>query len=301
MTNVLVTGGAGFIGHHLVRRLLDDGQTVTVIDDLSGGYLWRLPLDHPRLRFVHADILTVDNPIGDAEIVYHLAARPRPQRSINDPGPAHQVNVDGTFRLLLAARDRARRFVFASSGSVYGKQATLPLVETMLPNPMSPYALHKWIGEQYCDMFAWLYKLPTIALRFFNVYGRGMTVHDPYAAVIPRFIDCLQRGEPAPIFGDGEQSRDFTHVSDVVAAIVRAGDTEVGGVYNIGSGERQTINAIAARITQALGGGTEHLPPVIEPRTTLADAQRARDVLGWQAQVGFDVGLADMIAEARRV
>src|SRR5581483_2945491 len=221
----VVTGGAGFIGSHLTDALLRAGASVTVVDDLSTG---RQEYLNPAARVVGADIASDDlGPAFDgAEVVFHTAALARVPRSIEDPLGTHQVNVTGTLRVLKAAVDaRARRVVYSSSSSVYGDQPTLPLVEEMTPNPLNPYACQKLMGEIYARNFARVYGLHTVALRYFNVYGPRQAEHGAYRLVIAIFLDQRRRGLPLTIHGDGEQTRDFTHVSDVVRANLLAAES----------------------------------------------------------------------------
>ncbi|MFH1400283.1 MAG: NAD-dependent epimerase/dehydratase family protein [Nanoarchaeota archaeon] len=304
----VVTGGAGFIGSHLVHRLVHDGHEVVVIDDLSTGDETRLADVRSRIVFVRHDIQ--DDVSGivkpGVDVVFHLAARPRVQFSMKEPVLTHKVNVDGTLNLLLAARDaKVKRFVFSSSSSVYGDQDVLPLSESMAPRPMSPYAAQKWIGEQYCGLFHALWGLPTVALRYFNVYGPGMDPNGAYACMIPKFIMLARQGKAPTIFGDGEQSRDFTFVDDVVEANLLAATTQnsdcFGRVFNIGAQEGVSVNQVTGMILDLGHSQVKpvHLDPVVEPKHTLSDSASAQRMLGWSPKMDIASGLR-LVAESMR-
>lgn len=293
----VVTGGAGFIGSHLVDALLFDGWEVDVIDNLSGGKRERVPA---VARFHELDIRDYDAilpVISGADIVFHLAALPRVQYSIDEPRETHEVSVNGTFNVFLAARDgKARRVVYSASSSAYGDQPTLPLVETMKPGPASPYGLHKYIGEHYARLFAELYGLPTVSLRYFNVYGPRLDPEGAYALVIGKFLKQRREGKPLTVTGDGEQTRDFTHVRDVVRAnLLAATSARVGKgeVINIGAGKRVSINSLAALFDHPV----EHIPPRNEPHDTEADNRKAKELLGWEPTVQLEEGIAELLAE----
>lgn len=297
--NILVTGGAGFIGSHLTRKLLDLGYKVTVIDDLTEGKWENLP-NHPNLKKVEGTILSNMNPLARGkDVIFHLAALPRVQRSIKYPLDTHKVNVDGTLNLLLAARDKGiKRFIFSSSSSVYGNQDKLPFVETMKPNPLSPYGLHKLIGEEYCELFSSLWRLGTISLRYFNVYGPGMNPDGAYANLIPKFIKLIKNNKTPVINGKGKQTRDFTFIDDVVEANILAARSDLSGeIINIGSGKSISVNEVAKSLNKLLGKDIkpEHGPAVIEPRFTLASNQKARKLLGWKPKVSFNEGIQRML------
>jgi UDP-glucose 4-epimerase len=293
----IVTGGAGFIGSHLVRRLLRDRHEVLVIDDLSAGRLDRLPARPlPKFAFSHQSILAPMDFKG-ADVVFHLAALPRVQRSLSEPANTHNVNVTGTLAVLQAAREAGvKRLVFSSSSSVYGEQTTLPLIETMTPHPLSPYALHKLIGEQYCQLYTRLWGISTVCLRYFNVYGPDMDQQGAYANLIPKFAAAYARGQAPVINGDGEQTRDFCYVEDVVKAnLLAAGLPEAKGqVYNIGTGESHSVNSVAFTIATLLKSKleAEHGPAVVEPKATRANAGRAYAELGWSPTTSLAEGLA---------
>ena len=302
----LVTGGAGFIGSHLVDRLLADGHAVIVIDDFSSGREENLVQHHDNknLTIVHCSI---NEPLDDLflgekiDAVFHLAAIPRVQYSIQFPAETHHANVNGTFNLLeMCRRHGVKRFVFSSSSSVYGDQPTLPKVETMIPDPISPYALHKLIGEQYCGVYHTIFGLETIALRYFNVYGVRQNPEGDYACLIPKFIKMISQGVAPRINGDGLQTRDFTAVADVVVANLAAATiinpAAFGQVYNIGGGRNYSVNEVTAAIMALTGKTVEpiHGSAVIEPHDSLADVSKAKQLLSWEPQLALMDGLAKL-------
>lgn len=296
---VLVTGGAGFIGSHLTERLLKEGCAVTVIDDLSEGKWENLPI-HPNLVKHEGSILdNMSKLVAGRDVIFHLAALPRLQRSLDDPWQTHRVNVDGTLNLLLAARKhKIKRFIFASSSSVYGIQKRLPFSESMRPNPLVPYSLQKLVGEQYCKMFSDLWGLGTISLRYFNVYGPRMNPDGPYANLIPKFIKLLSQDITPTINGDGKQTRDFTYVSDVVQATLLAAQSGLSGeVLNIGSGKSISVMEVALMINRLMGKNIKplHGPALIEPKASLSSSLRAKRNLGWKPKVDLEKGLRMMI------
>lgn len=303
MNNYIVTGGAGFIGSHLVDQLLADGQGVVVIDDFSTGRPANLAShqQQPNLWVIKRsvtdnldDVFTQYQPAA----VFHLAAIPSVQFSIQNPAQAHDVNVNGAINLLNNCRQfKVKRFVFASSSAIYGDQPQLPNVETMPANPLSPYALHKLVVEQYAKLFSNLYELQPVLLRFFNVYGPRQNPAGEYAGVISKFIDQLLRGQTPVIYGDGQQSRDFVYVADVVRALISAGNLKAGPAIsqpiNIGHGQSFSVNQITAELIKLSGAevAPQHGPAVIEPRQTLADITKAQTWLGWQPQFSLADGL----------
>lgn len=291
MHTYVVTGGAGFIGTNVVELLCAEGHRVSVVDNLCAGSRERIPAD---AVFHQNDIRNTDALAGvfaGADVVLHLAALPSVQFSIEDPVETHAVNVDGTLSVLEAARRAgARRVVFATSCAVYGDAIELPARESCALKPQSPYALHKHIGEAYMRLWSELYNIETISLRFFNVYGPHLDPQGPYALVIGRFLAQAAAGEPLTITGDGEQTRDFVHVSDVARALYAAAQPHMPGsgeVYNIGSGEQTSINTLAAHF----GDDVVHIAPRIEPRHACADIARARADLSWEPQVQLQEGL----------
>jgi UDP-glucose 4-epimerase len=291
---VVVTGGAGFIGTNLCASLVAARYQVVVIDDLSVGLKERLPAG---VRLIVADVLdqaVLTSACVGASAIIHLASRPRVQDTIDDPTATHRVNVDGTLAVLEAARQaQVKRVIFASSSAVYGDQSVTPLHETLPPHPQSPYALHKYIGESYARLWHDLYGVATVSLRFFNVYGPHFDPSGPYALVIGRFLAQKARGEPLTITGNGEQTRDFIHVRDVVGAIVAVLTADTighGEVLNIGSGIATSINTLASLI----GGPVTYVPPRLEPQHTCADVTKAKQRLAWQPTVTLDKGIYEL-------
>jgi UDP-glucose 4-epimerase len=282
----LVTGGAGFIGSNLVDKLISDGHEVTIVDNMSTGKKENI---NPKAKLYVKDITQMRrnsdfHMFEGIDVVFHLAALARVQPSIENPIEYHDANVNGTLNLLKASVDYGvKRFVFSSSSSVYGNVEQLPTPEEHELNPISPYALHKLIGEQYCKLFSELYDLETVCLRYFNVYGERQNTEGAYCLVMGIFAGQLLRGEPMTINGDGENRRDFTYVGDVVDANVRCMDysSELNGdVFNIGNGDNRSVNQIANMLSE--NGDRVNRPPVIEPKETLADNSKAREFLGWK-------------------
>jgi nucleoside-diphosphate-sugar epimerase len=295
---VVVTGGAGFIGSHLTDALLASGRRVRVIDNFATGRRDRV---NPAAELIEADIRdgqALAAAFAHADCIFHVAALPRVPLSIERPLETHMVNVVGTLNVLLAARDqRVRRVIFSGSSSVYGTQPSLPLREEMRPNPLNPYALQKLTGEEYTRLFHQLYGLQTMTLRYFNVYGPRMATEGAYVTVMSVFMRALASGQPLPIHGDGEQSRDFTHVRDVVRANLLALDCERadGCAINIGQGRNLTIN----RIAQLFGGPTRHSAARAgDARHTLADNRRAAEILGWHPMEETEAALRELLFEA---
>ncbi|OGH24586.1 MAG: hypothetical protein A3B47_03860 [Candidatus Levybacteria bacterium RIFCSPLOWO2_01_FULL_39_24] len=299
LKNCLVTGGAGFIGSHLVERLLKEGSRVTVIDDLSEGKWENLP-KHKNLIKIKASILDdVSKFVKGQDVIFHLAALPRLKRSLDDPWETHKVNVDGTLNLLLMAKKyKVKRFVFASSSSIYGNPLMVPFFEDMRPNPLVPYSLQKLECEEYCKMFSDLWGLSTISLRYFNVYGSRMNPNSPYALLLPKFIKLMSQNRQPTINGDGKHSRDFTYITDVVDATLLGAKSKISGeVFNIGRGETISVNKVVEILNGLLGKRIKpiHGPPVIEPGITWASNAKARKLLGWKPRVKFEEGLRTML------
>src|SRR2546421_3002260 len=296
----LVTGGAGFIGSHVARALVEEGMRVRIIDNLSTGYLENIE-EIGEVDFINASINDNDavmRSLEDVEVVFHQAAIPSVPRSVNHPLETHDASVNGTFSLLLAARDRkVRRVVYAASSSVYGDQAESPKRETMRPDPLSPYAVAKLVGEYYCQVFTRSYGLETVSLRYFNVFGPRQDPGSQYSGVISRFILALESGERPVIYGDGEQTRDFTYISNVVNANLRAAEAREasGKVFNIANGESVSINEVLETLKK-LTGRTEVNAEYAETRPgdvrdSLADLKAAKSVLGYTPAVDLEEGL----------
>jgi nucleoside-diphosphate-sugar epimerase len=299
MALYLVTGGAGFIGSHLTEELVRRGERVRVVDSLVTGK--RENLAHiPGVDFVEGDLAELDTArraVEDADFVLHQAAIPSVPRSVQDPLTSHRANVDATLNLLIAARDaHVKRVVYAGSSSAYGNTPTLPKSETMATAPLSPYALQKLVGEQYCQMFTRLYGLETVTTRYFNVFGPRQDPSSPYSGVISLFISALCEGRPPVIYGDGEQTRDFTYVANVVDGVLRAclAPAVSGEVINVATGGRVSINQLFQSVRGLVGGRVD---PVYSParagdvRDSQADIERAKRLLGYQPEVAFDEGL----------
>ena len=297
----LVTGGAGFIGSHLTAALLARGARVRVIDNLSTGHPENLAEINGDIDFVNASITdaqSLTNALRDVEVIFHEAAIPSVPRSVNAPLETHEASVNGTFSLLLAARDqKVRRVVYAASSSAYGDQPESPKHESMRPDPLSPYAVAKLVGEYYCQVFTRSYGLETVSLRYFNVFGPRQDPGSEYSGVISRFVRALQSNEHPVIYGDGEQSRDFTYISNVVDANLRAAEASaaVGRVINIGNGKSVTINELL-RTLKELTGNQNAIAEYRDARPgdvrhSLADLRLAESLLGYTPEVGLEEGL----------
>jgi nucleoside-diphosphate-sugar epimerase len=296
----LVTGGAGFIGSHLVEELVRRGTTVRVLDNFLTGRRENLEPFAGSIDLVEGDVREPEacrRAAHGAEVVLHQAALPSVPRSIEDPRLTHDINLTGTLNMLLAAREAgARRFVFASSSSVYGDDERLPKVEGQEGRPLSPYAVNKAAAEKYCQVFHSVCGLETVCLRYFNIFGPRQDPRSEYAAVVPLFILRMLGGRPPLIHGDGEQSRDFTYVANVVQAnLLAAGAKEAAGrVINVGCGERTTVRMLAEGVAAILGSGLrpEHGPARAgDVRHSHADLGRARSLLGYEPLVSFREGL----------
>jgi nucleoside-diphosphate-sugar epimerase len=303
---VLVTGGAGFIGHHLARRLVEDGHDVRVLDNFATGS--RARLEGLDVDVVEGDLRSYErahNAVRGAELVFHLGALPSVPRSMQDPLTTSAVNVEGTLNVLLAARDESvRRVVFASSSSVYGANPALPKREDHQPLPVSPYGVSKLAAEHYCRAFTNVYGLETVSLRLFNVFGPGQDPLSQYAAVVPRFITAFSAGESPVIYGDGTQTRDFTYVADVIEAFIAASGSEsaAGEVINIAAGNETSVAALAEVVADLVGSTTE---PRFEPvrlgeitRST-ADRSKAAELLAWTPSWTLPDALMECIALRR--
>jgi UDP-glucose 4-epimerase len=296
----LVTGGGGFIGSNVVRALLERGDDVRVLDNFSTGSRTNLAGLESDVQLVEGDLRSYERvhaAVRGAEVVFHQGALPSVPRSVQDPLTTTAVNVEGTLNVLLAARDEGvRRIVNASSSSVYGNSGELPRVETQSPDPISPYAVAKLAAERFCTSFTRVYGMEIVSLRYFNVFGPHQDPTSQYAAVVPRFIRSIADGEPVTIYGDGEQSRDFTYVDNVVVANLLAADAAgVGGeILNVATGGSFTVNALAAAIGELLSRPVErNYEPAREADVlaSWADIGEARRLLGFEPSVAFDEGL----------
>ncbi len=304
-TKVLVTGGAGFIGSNLADELIRQGARVSIIDNFSTGSRENLDEITGNFDFVEGDInddAALLRAMDGAEIVFHQAALPSVPRSVVDPAETHRACVNGTFNVLLKAKENGvRRFVYAASSSAYGDQPILPKVETMSPDPLSPYAVAKLTGEYYCRSFNTVYGMETMALRYFNVFGPRQNPSSTYSGVISRFIDALMKDSTPIIYGDGEQSRDFTYIANVVDANIRAAQSTqgIGQTLNVANGEQITLN----RLLEVLKGITENPNVTAEylpgrsgdVRHSQADNTRAVEWLGYKELVGLEEGLRNTI------
>ncbi len=304
-SKVLVTGGAGFIGSNLADELISQGAKVRILDNFATGFRENLEEIKGDFEFIEGDITdeaTVAKVVDVVEVVFHQAALPSVPRSVEDPAETHRVCVDGTFNLLLKSKEAGvRRFLYAASSSAYGDQETLPKVETMRADPLSPYAAAKLTGELYCRAFNNVYGLETIALRYFNVFGPRQNPASMYSGVISRFIDALMTGQSPVIFGDGEQSRDFTYIDNVVDVNIKAAQatTGFGETMNAANGERITLNElleVLKKITDRADASA-----IFEPerngdvKHSQADNSRAIEALGYEKLVGLEEGLKKTI------
>jgi len=303
-TRYLVTGGAGFIGSHLVRRLVTEGAAVRVVDNLSTGQLDRLKDLQESVEFIEGDLAddrVSDEVVGGVECVFHQAAVPSVQRSVDDPIATNRANVTATLNLLESCRRAGvRRFIYAASSSAYGDTEVLPKTEAMSPNPLSPYALQKVVGERYCKLYFDLYHLETVSLRYFNVFGPSQDPYSEYSAVIPKFISALSAKQSITVYGDGEQSRDFTYVDNVVDANLLASkvDDAPGKVFNIGCGKRISLNNLIQLIKRVLGVESTVIYAEAKSgdvRHSLADIALARRILGYNPKIMVEEGLRSTV------
>ena len=300
---VVVTGGAGFIGSNLVRALSGDNHVV-VVDDLSTGHIENIQdlIDDEKIEFIEGsitDLSLLQKTFNGADFVFHEAAVTSVPRSVKDPVRSNCVNVNGTLNVLLAARDNSvEKVVYASSSSVYGDTPTLPKREDMPPCPLSPYAVSKLVGEYYCKVFTGVYGLKTVSLRYFNVYGPWQDPAGDYAAVIPKFITNVLADKPPVIYGDGEQTRDFTFVEDVVNANVLAAENSVTGVLNIACGQRVSVNNLAGLVTRVVGRDLDPVYDSPQPgdiRHSLADISKAKHELNYEPRFNLTEGLEEEV------
>ncbi|MEM3373789.1 MAG: SDR family oxidoreductase [Candidatus Woesearchaeota archaeon] len=296
----IVTGGAGFIGSHIVERLVNEKKEVLVLDDLSTGKLDNIRLFLDKLTFVKGTILDLNilrSLIKEGDIIFHQAAIPSVSRSLKEPILSNKVNVEGTLNLLVVAKEKkAKRFIFASSSSIYGDSEKLPKNENMPPNPKSPYALSKYTAETYVILFNKLYGLETVSLRYFNVFGPRQDPESEYAAVIPKFIKIMINNESPIIFGDGKQTRDFTYVSNVVDANILASVSEkaIGKIINVACGERYSLIDLVNILNKKL---QKNIKPVFnderkgDVKHSLADISSAKELLGYVPKINFERGI----------
>jgi nucleoside-diphosphate-sugar epimerase len=300
MDKYLVTGGAGFIGSNIAEELVQRGQAVRIIDNFLTGKRENISSFLDKIELVEGDIRDYDlcrSALEGVDYVLHQAALPSVPRSVEDPLLTNEINIKGTLNLLLASREaKVKGFVFASSSSVYGDDPNLPKKEDTIGNPLSPYAISKLAGEKYCRVFSQIFGLSTVCLRYFNIFGPRQDPSSQYAAVIPNFIHRMLEGESPSIFGDGEQSRDFTYVSNVVEANILASKAQgvSGQVFNIACGERTTVNSLSSKLNELLK--REISPSYAEPRPgdirhSFADISKARKMLGYEPLVPFGQGL----------
>jgi UDP-N-acetylglucosamine/UDP-N-acetyl-alpha-D-glucosaminouronate 4-epimerase len=297
---VLVTGGGGFIGSNLVRALAERGDDVRVLDNFSTGNRANLAGLADDVEVVEGELRSYERvhaATRGVEVVFHQGALPSVPRSVQDPLTTGAVNVEGTLNVLLAARDEGiRRVVFASSSSVYGNSDELPRIETQNPDPISPYGVSKLAAERYCVSFARVYPIETVALRYFNVFGPNQDPTSQYAAVVPRFVTAIAEERTVTVYGDGEQKRDFTFVSNIVEANLLAADADgvSGRVLNVATGRGTSVNELADTIGAVLGKGVEREYDEErsgDVRDSWADVARAQEALGWQPRVELEAGL----------
>ena len=302
MSLYLVTGGAGFIGSHIVQQLLARGDRVRIVDDFSSGRRENVPPNAELIEGDIADSSVCARAVAGCQFVIHEAAIPSVPRSVQDPVGSHRANVEGTLNMLVAARDAGvKRLVFAGSSAVYGDAPVLPKREDMRPSPLSPYALQKLIGEQYCQMFTRLYGLETVTTRYFNVFGPRQQPGSPYSGVISLFIDALSSGKSPLVLGDGKQTRDFTFVSDVVTGVLRSCEAPhvAGEVINVAAGGRISLLDLIRTLQTIL---KQNAAPTFGPsregdvRDSQADISKARKLLDFSPTVSFEDGLAQTVA-----
>lgn len=300
-TKCLVTGGAGFIGSNLADELISQGAKVSIIDNLITGFRENLDEITGDFKFFEADINDDDalvKAIDGVEVIFHQAALPSVPRSVDDPAETHQACVNGTFNLLNRAREKGvRRVIYAASSSAYGDQETLPKVETMAPDPLSPYAAAKLTGEYYCRVFSNVYGMECVALRYFNVFGPRQNPSSQYSGVISRFIDALMKNETPAIYGDGEQTRDFTYIANVIDANIKAASSTsgIGEVMNAANGEKVSLNQLLETLKKIIGreGVTAEFLPERkgDVKHSQADNRKAVEMIGYEKLVGLEEGL----------
>lgn len=297
MSKLIVTGGAGFIGSHVVDKLIELGHQVVVVDNLLLG---KKKFVNKKAKFVKLDIRDLKKLLKifkDADAVFHLAADPRLQISVEDPITTHEINVTGTVNVLVAAwKQKVKKVIFTSSGAAYGDQNILPVKENFELKPLSPYGLHKLMGEKYCQLFSELYGLETVCLRYFNVFGPRKLGTGAYPLVIPAFLQMRKDGKPMTIVGDGESTRDYVHVEDVAQANILAWQSDIksGEAINIGSGKETSVNQIVAYI----GGDSVHIAPRPgEMKSVRADITLAKKLLDWESTITLEEGIKALKSE----
>jgi nucleoside-diphosphate-sugar epimerase len=304
-SKILVTGGAGFIGSNIADELIRQGAKVVILDNLVTGFRENLEEINGAFEFIEGDInddLKLKQAVEGAEIIFHEAALPSVPRSVENPLETHKACVDGTFNLLLKAKENnVRRVIYAASSSAYGDKEILPKVETMIPEPLSPYAAAKLMGEYYCQVFSRVYNLETICLRYFNVFGPRQNPSSQYSGVISRFIDALMSGKTPTIYGDGETTRDFTFIANVVNANIKAAQTSkgIGEVMNAANGERISLNELLGVLKKITGKENVAAEYQSERKGDVkhsqADNRRAVECLGFEKLVGLEEGLKQTI------
>lgn len=293
MAKIVVTGGAGFIGSNLVDKLIERGDEVLIIDNLSSGRKEQINSKAIFHQLNITDFESISSLFVGVDYVFHLAALPQVPYSIEHPIETNEINVNGTLNVLLAAKEAGvKKVIYSASSSVYGDQEKMPLREDMLASPKSPYGLQKYVGELYCKLFSDIYGLPTVRLRYFNAYGPRQNEEGTYALVIAKFLKQKREGKALTITGDGTQTRDFISVHDVVRANILAMEKNVPGgeVFNIGSGSKSSIKTIA----ELIGGEIKYLPARLEPHDSLADNSRARNFLGWGPEIKLEDGIIEL-------
>jgi UDP-glucose 4-epimerase len=294
MEKIIVTGGAGFIGSHIVDALITQGYDVHIVDNMSTGKIENV---NPKAILHTLDIREKEKLIQifkDVKYVFHEAALPQVQYSIENPVETNEINVIGTLNVLEASRiNKVKRVIFASSSAIYGDQDILPIVESMPASPLSPYGAQKYISEVYMKLYAQIYGVKTVSLRYFNVYGIRQSATGAYASVIPKFIEFRRKNEPLTITGNGEQTRDFVNIKDIISANILAMKSDKvgkGEVINIGGNNQYSVN----RIAKLIGGDVVYIPPRIEPRNTQAGIDHAREFLNWEPCVMLEDGIAEL-------
>ncbi len=296
MEKIIVTGGAGFIGSHIVDALIEEGYEVHIVDNFSAGKRENV---NPKAVLHVVDIREKEKLIPifeNAKYVFHEAAFPQVQYSIENPIETNSINVEGTLNVLEVSRiNKIKRVIFASSSAVYGDQDVLPITENMSVNPLSPYGAQKYIGEVYMRLYSQIYGIETVCLRYFNVYGPRQSAGGAYACAIPKFVEFRKKNEPLLVTGDGEQTRDYVNIKDIVSANIlsmKSAKVGRGEAINIGASNKYSINSIA----KLIGGDISYTPPRVEPRDTLASIVKAKEFLNWEPRVILEEGIKELKA-----